>query len=186
MDFVSTFLERSRYYLATEYRVKIRAAVESLPDGALWRRANDESNSVGNLLLHLAGNVRQWIVAGVGGAPDRRDRASEFQARDGADAATLLSSLDAVLDEADAVLAKLTAADLASTRTIQGRDVEVLEAVYHVVEHFSGHVGQIVLIAKMHSPGAIRFYEDAGGLARPIWGEGVEGWTGGQPPTSAR
>jgi uncharacterized damage-inducible protein DinB len=169
MDLANAFLARSRYYLATEYRIKIRTAVESLPDGALWSRPNEESNSVGNLLLHLAGNVRQWIVAGVGGARDNRDRASEFQARDGADAATLLAALDVVLDDADAVLAKLSQADLATSRTIQGRDVEVLEAVYHVVEHFSGHVGQIVLIAKMHSPGSIRFYEDAGGLARPIW-----------------
>ncbi len=169
MDFAHSFLARSRYYLATEYRIKIRAAVEALPDGALWSRPNEESNSVGNLLLHLAGNVRQWIVSGVGGASDTRHRASEFAARDGADAATLLAALDVVLDDADAVLAKLTEADLATSRTIQGRDVEVLEAVYHVVEHFSGHVGQIVLIAKMHSPGAVRFYEDAGGLARPVW-----------------
>ena len=169
MDFASTFLERSRYYLATEYRVKIRAAVESLPDGALWGRPNSESNSVGNLLLHLAGNVRQWIVSGVGGATDVRHRAAEFEARDGVDAAALLSSLDAVLDDADAVLANLTASNLAGSRMIQGRDVNVMEAVYHVVEHFAGHTYQIVLVAKMHSPGAIRFYEDAGGLARPVW-----------------
>jgi len=169
MDFASTFLERSRYYLATEYRIKIRAAVESLPDGALWSRPNDESNSVGNLLLHLAGNVRQWIVSGVGGATDFRHRAAEFQARDGVDAATLLSALDAVLDDADAVLAKLTMADLANSRIIQGRDVYVMEAISHVVEHFAGHLGQIVLVAKRHSPGTIRFYEDAGGLARPVW-----------------
>jgi uncharacterized damage-inducible protein DinB len=169
MDFASTFLERSRYYLATEYRIKIRAAVESLPASALWSRPNAESNSVGNLLMHLAGNVRQWIVSGVGGATDVRNRAGEFQAREGADAATLLSALDAVLDDADAVLAALTAADLAATRIIQGRDVNVMEAIYHVVEHFAGHTYQIVLIAKMHSPGAIRFYEDAGGLARPVW-----------------
>ena len=169
MDLASAFLERSRHYLATEYRIKLRAAVESLPEGALWWRANEESNSVGNLLLHLTGNVRQWIVSGVGGAPDNRYRAAEFDARAGADAVTLLSALDAVLDEADAVLASLTAADLASTRTIQGRNESVLEVVYHVVEHFSGHVGQIVLIAKAQSPGAVRFYEDAGGLARPVW-----------------
>jgi uncharacterized damage-inducible protein DinB len=169
MDLSSAFLERSRHYLATEYRTKLRAAVEALPSDALWWRANDASNSAGNLLLHLAGNVRQWIVSGVGGAPDNRHRAGEFDARAGADAATLLSALDVVLDDADAVLAKLTPADLASSRQIQGRDLTVFEAVYHVVEHFSGHVGQIVLIAKLHSPGAIRFYEDAGGLARPVW-----------------
>ena len=169
MDLASTFLERSRYYLCNEYRIKLRAAVESLPESALWSRPNAESNSVGNLLLHLTGNVRQWIVSGVGGATDVRQRSSEFQARDGADVSTLLAALDEVLDQSDGVLAKLTAADLASSRTIQGRDVNVLEAVYHVVEHFAGHLGQIVLVAKMHSPGAIQFYEDAGGLARPVW-----------------
>jgi uncharacterized damage-inducible protein DinB len=169
MDLASTFLERSRYYLATEYRIKIRAAVESLPHGAQWSRPKAESNSVGNLLLHLAGNVRQWIVSGIGGATDLRNRAGEFQARDGVNASTLLLALDAVLDEADAVLAQLTADDLAGSRMIQGRDVNVMEAVYHVVEHFAGHLYQIVLVAKMHSPGAIRFYEDAGGLARPVW-----------------
>jgi uncharacterized damage-inducible protein DinB len=169
MDFASTFLERSRYYLATEYRIKIRAAVESLPDGALWSRPNAESNSVGNLLMHLAGNVRQWIVSGVGGAADVRDRAGEFAVRDGADAATLLSVLDDALDEADAALSKLTATDLAGVRRIQGRDVNVMEAIYHVVEHFAGHTGQIILVSKMHAPGAVRFYEDAGGLARPVW-----------------
>jgi len=169
MNLSAAFIEQSRHYLATEYRIKVRSAVESLPSEMLWWRANEESNSVGNLLLHLAGNVRQWIVSGVGGAPDKRHRADEFSARAGADAATLLAALEAVLDEADAVLAALTPADLASSRTIQGREISVFEAVYHVVEHFSGHVGQIVLIAKLHSPGAIRFYEDAGGLAHPLW-----------------
>jgi uncharacterized damage-inducible protein DinB len=170
MDLASSFVERSRHFLTHEYRTKLRLAVESLPPDALWWRANEQSNSVGNLLLHLTGNVRQWIVSGVGGSPDTRYRAAEFEARTGADAAALLAALDAVLDEADAVLARLTAGDLASSRLIQGRDVNVLEAVYHVVEHFSGHVGQVVLIAKAQSPGAIRFYEDAGGLAHPIWG----------------
>jgi uncharacterized damage-inducible protein DinB len=169
MDFSSAFLAKSRHYLGTEYRIKMRAAVESLPADALWWRANVSSNSVGNLLLHLSGNVRQWIVSGVGGAPDARDRASEFEARDGGDAATLLAALQATLDEVDAVLATLTADDLASTRTIQGRDITVMEAIYHVVEHFSFHLGQIVLMAKMHAPGAVKFYEDAGGLAKPIW-----------------
>ena len=171
MDDITIFLARSRHYLRTEYPTKLRAAAESLPANALWWRANDQSNSTGNLILHLTGNVRQWIVSGVGGAPSTRDRAGEFAARDGASADVLLVELDRVLDEADAVLARLTASDLSTTRTIQGREITVLEAVYHVVEHFSLHLGQIVLIAKLHTPGAVRFYEDAGGLARPLWPE---------------
>ena len=59
--------------------------------------------------------------------------------------------------------------DLGQVRTIQGRDTTVLEAVYHVVEHFALHLGQVILVAKIHAPGAVRFYEDAGGLARPLW-----------------
>jgi uncharacterized damage-inducible protein DinB len=169
MDTPTTFLARSRHYLGTEYRIKLRAAVESMPADALWWRANATSNSVGNLLLHLSGNVRQWIVSGVGGAPDARHRASEFEATEGGDAATLLAALISTLDEVDAVLATLTPEDLASTRVIQGRDVTVLDAIYHVTEHFSFHLGQIVLLAKMHAPGAVKFYEDAGGLAKPIW-----------------
>ena len=169
MDLAHTFISRSRYYLQNEYRTKIRAAVEALPPDAIWWRANDQSNSVGNLLLHLAGNIRQWIVAGVGRQPDRRNRDSEFAARGGADAAQLLDALEQALDEVDAVIASLAPDDLASRRTIQGREISVLEAVYHVVEHFAGHTYQIILMAKMHAPGAVRFYEDAGGLARPIW-----------------
>jgi uncharacterized damage-inducible protein DinB len=171
MDLASEFIERSRHYLQTEYRTKLRAAVTAMPADALWWRANDQSNSVGNLLLHLTGNIRQWIVSGVGGAPDARDRASEFAARSGADAGELLANLERALDEVDAVLAGLTAEDLGSRRTIQGRELTVFAAVYHVVEHFSLHLGQIILVAKLHAPGTVRFYEDAGGLARPLWPE---------------
>jgi uncharacterized damage-inducible protein DinB len=171
MDIAQRFIDRSRFYLQTEYRIKLRAAVEALPADAVWWRPNEQSNSAGNLLAHLAGNVRQWIISGVGGAPSTRDRAAEFDARSGPAAAELLVSLERTLEEADAVIAKLSAADLATTRSIQGRDVTVLDAIYHVVEHFSLHLGQIILITKLHAPGAIHFYEDAGGLARPVWKE---------------
>ena len=179
MDFPSQFLSLSRAFLGTEYPTKLRAAVEALPADALWWRANEQSNSVGNLLLHLDGNVRQWIVAGVGGvsgtgeggASWKRDRAGEFAAQSGRDAGELLDRLDATLGEADAVLAKLTAETLASECEIQGRQTTVFDAIYHVVEHFSLHLGQIIWAAKMHAPGAVRFYEDAGGLARPLWPE---------------
>src|SRR5215470_9171091 len=103
MNLADSFLDRSRHFLGTEYRVKIRAAVEALPAEALWWRANEESNSVGNLLLHLNGNVRQWILGGVGGAPNERDRAGEFGARSGGTAAELLAQLDRTLDEVDAL-----------------------------------------------------------------------------------
>jgi uncharacterized damage-inducible protein DinB len=168
------FLVKSRYYLATEYPAKIRLATASLSHDDVWRRANIQSNSIGNLLLHLAGNVRQWIVTGIGGAPDSRDRAAEFAATDGPDIDELLELLDASVGDADKVIASLIEADLTKCCTIQGRETTVIEAIYHVVEHFSMHTGQIVLLAKSYSPGSVQFYEDAGGKAVPLWG-GAEG-----------
>lgn len=168
----AAFIARSRHYLALEYPTKLRRAVRALPPDALWSRANDASNSAGNLVLHLAGNVRQWIVGGVAGRPVERDRTAEFTRRDGPDAEEVLATLDAALQDADDVLAGLLPSDLLGRRHIQARDTTVLEAVYHVVEHFALHTGQIILIAKAHSPGAIQFYEDEPrGLARPIWRE---------------
>lgn len=169
-----SFLERSRYYLATEYPAKIRLAVAPLPREVVWRRPDEDSNSIGNLLLHLAGNIRQWIVGGVGGRGVSRDRAGEFAARDGAPAEELLVRLEHVVREADAVLATVAAPELSRTLNIQGRDTTVLGAIYHVVEHFSTHTGQIILLAKMYAPGSVHFYEDAGGIAVPVWG-GSEG-----------
>jgi uncharacterized damage-inducible protein DinB len=169
-DLATRFLERSRYYLGLEYPGKIRLALTQMPADQLWARPNDASNSAGNLVLHLAGNVRQWIVSGVGGAPDIRHRDAEFAARDGAPLADLLATLDAACADATQVLAGLDAATLEETRTIQGRQTNVLSAIYHVVEHFSGHTGQLILMAKAAAPpGSIRFYDDTGGLAKPLF-----------------
>ena len=172
MDIATEFIEQSRHYLAVEYPTKIRRCLDVLPADSLWRRSDEQSNSIGNLLLHLAGNVRQWIISSVGGAPDIRYRAAEFTAREGAATDELFAALRGTLDEADGVLASLSATQLLTRRTIQGRDVTVLDAVYHVVEHFSLHTGQIILLTKLYAPGRITFYEDAGGLAIPRWREG--------------
>ena len=167
MDIARAFLDRSRHYLVREYPTKIQHCLDVLPPNALWRRDDASENSVGNLLLHLSGNVRQWIVSGVGGAPDARRRSSEFEARDGGAALELMADLRGTLQEASAVLSSLDAASLVEARRIQGRDVIVLDAVYHVVEHFSMHTGQIILLTKRYAPGRVQFYEDAGGLAVP-------------------
>ncbi|MCL6650392.1 MAG: DUF1572 domain-containing protein [Chloroflexi bacterium] len=169
MSIAATFLARSRYYLCTEYPAKIRAAVTVLPPERLWWRPHEQANSVGNLLLHLAGNVRQWIVAGVGGHPDVRRRDLEFAARGGAEAEEMLAGLEATIREADSVIVQLLPSELLQRRVIQGRDLTVLEAIYHVVEHFSGHTGQIVWIAKMFAPEKIRFYDDSEGVAKPTF-----------------
>ena len=169
MDIGQNFIDRSRAYLTDEYRIKLRKTIDSLPPEMLWWRPNDESNSVGNLLLHLDGNLRQWIVGAIGGAPDVRNRAGEFAAKEGGTREELMRRVEQTLDEADAVLAKLRPEQLTERRRVQARDVSLLDAVYQVVQHFALHLGQIILVAKAQVPGAVKFYEDAGGNARPIW-----------------
>ena len=168
------FLARSRYYLSKEYLAKIRQCIAVLPEGAAWKRPNESSNSIANLLLHLAGNIRQWIVGGVGGKEVARDRAAEFSARDGGDVRDLLSDLERAVGEVDEVLATVKPEELTRECTIQGRDTTVLAAIYHVVEHFAMHTGQIVMMTKAAAPNAIHFYDDSGWTARPLWG-GAEG-----------
>ena len=143
-----TFLTESRYYLHEEYPASIERAISSLTDEQIWWRPNEGSNSIGNLMLHLAGNVRQWIVAGVGRQPNERNRQQEFDERRKIPKHELLARLTSVLAEADAVLAKLREGELSEARQIQGADTTVMKAVFHVVEHFSMHTGQIQWIAK--------------------------------------
>jgi uncharacterized damage-inducible protein DinB len=169
-----TFLSRSRYWLTKEYPIKLRHCVNVLPPGTVWARPNDGSNSIGNLLVHLAGNVTEWILGGVGGQTISRYRAGEFAQKEGRDGPALLDDLEAVLRKADSVLAALSANNLERSIVIQGRETTVVGAIYHVVEHFAMHSGQIVLLTKIYAPGKIHFYEDAGGLARPTWHHGTE------------
>jgi len=167
------FVARSRYWLTKEYPIKLRHCLNALPRGAVWARPNQDSNSVGNLLIHLTGNVTEWILGGVGGRSYKRYRAGEFAQRDGADASKLMDDLEAVLREVDRVLAGLTEKDLERSVVIQERETNVLGAIYHVVEHFAMHTGQIVFLTKLYAPGRIQFYEEAGGVARPTWHRGT-------------
>lgn len=166
---INTFILQSRRYLSAEYLPKINACVERLGEDDIWWRPNETSNSVGNLILHLAGNVRQWIVVGLGGAADTRDRAAEFAAREGAGRAELMANLEAVIHQADRVLDQLDRTRLAERLTIQGREVTVLEAVYHVVEHFAMHTGQIAYITKLRTGEDLGFYRVTGDIVSHEW-----------------
>ena len=164
-DAGTAMIALSRRHLR-EYITKIRLAVSVLDEHVVWARPNEASNSIGNLMLHLAGNARQWIVSGVGGARDVRDRQSEFDQRAPVSITTLIDRLEQTISDVDRVLASLTPADLQTRRVIQANDVSVLEAIYHVVEHFSMHTGQIILLAKADQPDRVRFYEMVDGHPR--------------------
>jgi Protein of unknown function (DUF1572) len=154
------FLEFSRKKLLEQYWPRMRRAVESLTDEQVWWRPNPASNSVGNLLLHLNGNVQQWMVASFNRLEDARNRPAEFAAAGEVSVAALLERLGQTIDEAAKVLARLTAADLLATYQIQGYTVSGLDAVYQVVEHFGLHYGQIVYITKALQGQDLGFYRE--------------------------
>lgn len=163
------FVDRSRTLLTADYLPKIRACVGVLSEDDVWWRPNGASNSLGHLLLHLSGNLRQWVVSGLGGSPDRRQRHLEFDPDGQAGARALVDDLSRTVAEADAVLAGLDSSILQERRVIQGQSVTGFEAVYTVVEHFSMHTGQIIYIAKLRSGRDLGFYEVTNGIARPRW-----------------
>jgi uncharacterized damage-inducible protein DinB len=171
---VQTFLSKSRSFLSEDYLPKIEGCLAELNDEDIWWRANPESNSIGNLLLHLSGNVRQWIVSGIGGSRDDRVRQQEFDERSGITRAELLARLKQALLEVDAVLASLDASRVLEVRRIQGQDVIVLEAIFHVVEHFSMHTGQIILLTKMLKGAALKFYDFSSGRPEPVWKQAAD------------
>ena len=163
------FLDRSARFLAREFLPRVRAAVDTLDPGDLWWRPNDASNSVGNLLLHLSGNLRQWVVHGVGGADDVRERDAEFGATGGRTAAELLDRLEATVREAARTLERTEPGRLLEPLVIQGMEVTVLHAVYHAVEHFSMHTGQILWIVKARTGRDLGFYRVEDGVAETTW-----------------
>jgi uncharacterized damage-inducible protein DinB len=127
---------------------RIDACVGRLSEEQVWWRPNAETNSVGNLLLHLQGNLSQWVLAGLGGSAYVRHRSEEFTADRAAPKAAMIEGLRRVVQDAQAVIRGLAPNALLSPRQIQGYDVDGVYVVLHVVEHMSYHTGQIVHTTK--------------------------------------
>jgi len=166
VELAALFLKFSREKLVRQYWTRMQAAVGPLTEAQVWWRASEASNSIGNLILHLNGNVRQWLVDSFNGSEDGRDRPAEFAAAGGMTAAELLARLGATMDEADGVLGRLTAEELIAPYTIQSYHVHGLDAVYQVVEHFGLHYGQITYIAKSVTGRDLGFYKELGKTGR--------------------
>lgn len=154
--------------VATEFRrrllgeqlPRLRECVRRLGDAGVWRRPAPHCNSVGNLLLHLRGNTTQWILATFGAVDDARDRPAEFAANSGATGASLLEALGQTWQRACDLVANLPVAELLRPRVVQGRYQETgLSAILHVLEHCSGHAGQIYAWTKQATGEDLRFYD---------------------------
>jgi uncharacterized damage-inducible protein DinB len=169
MEVSQTFINGSASFLAKDFLPKIERCIERLTDEEIWWRPNEESNSIGNLLLHLSGNVRQWIICGLGGDLDQRYRQQEFDERSHIPKSDLIAKLRETVIEAATVLEKLDPNILLEKRTIQGKEVTTLYAIYHVVEHFAMHTGQIITLTKLNTGKDLAFYDLSTGIPRPRW-----------------
>ena len=159
-DMTALFLDFSRRKLFDQYWPRMRGCVESLTDGQVWWRPNPPCNSIGNLILHLNGNVHQWMVASFNRLEDARNRSAEFGDTGSLSASALLERLGATMQEASDVLARLTENELLARYEVQGYNVSGLDAVYQVVEHFGLHYGQIVYITKTLRGADLGFYSE--------------------------
>ena len=162
MDIGARFLRETTLRFRQEYLPRLEKAVAPLRHEDVWWRPHEETTSIGILLRHLEGNVRQWILSGLGDAPDRRARDEEFQGADQPGAEALLDRLRTTTEAACRFLDAFDPAHLGDSYRIQGFGTNALGAVYHVLEHFGWHVGQITWIAKLRAGPShgISFYDD--------------------------
>jgi hypothetical protein len=135
---------------------RIKHCLGQLSEEQLWWRPHPALNSIGNLVLHLCGNVRQWIVAGLGGAADQRDRPAEFAERGPIPKEELVRRLEIVVEEAKGVLARQSARQLLEVRRIQGSEITGLAAIFDSVPHFRGHAQEIVHMTRVQLGDAYR------------------------------
>ena len=162
MEFEKTVWEEmkkeTRRRMFEDNLTRLEKCLNLLTEEELWYRPNENTVSVGNLVLHLCGNIRQWILSGLGGEPDLRQRQSEFDEAGPMPAQQLLEKLKSVLAEVNLLLDRLEPQILVEKRTVQGFDESGLSIIVHVVEHFSYHVGQITYITKAKKNVDLKYY----------------------------
>jgi len=152
----SAFLTEARNTLGGSLK-KIEHCVEQLSDADVWWRQHESHNSIQNVILHLCGNLRQWILHGVSGESDVRDRPLEFSDRARRPKAELVSMLKETVAACDRALEAFPPERLLERRRIQGFDTTVLSAIFDTVSHFVGHQHQIVYITRLRLGDAYRF-----------------------------
>ena len=162
MDIGARFLRETTLRFRQEYLPRLEQALEPLEDADVWWQPHAETTSIGTLMRHLEGNIRQWILSGLGGAPDRRVRETEFAGEDRPTAAALLERLRTTTEAVCRFLDAFDPAKLGDTYRIQGFGTTAMGAVYHVLEHFGWHLGQITWIAKLRAGDThgIAYYDD--------------------------
>lgn len=156
--FKTEFVENAIYRMNESTRM-IKKTFEELSESDIWQKPNNSSNSIGNLILHLCGNIGQYIIASLGENPDTRERDLEFSTSDGLAKAELLEKLIKTVETAKATIENATTEQFLKKRMVQGFDFSGIGVVIHAVEHYSYHTGQIAFWTKILKDKDLGFYD---------------------------
>lgn len=137
---------------------RIIKCLDELTEEQLWMRPNAASNSMGNILLHLCGNIKQYIISALGDRPDIRERDKEFSAAGGYTKKELGDKLKATVENAVAVISDASEEKLMKVHSVQGFDMSGIGIIIHVTEHYSYHTGQVIFWTKLLKPADLGFY----------------------------
>ena len=152
-------VDEAAFRLLQESIPRLHKCLNRLSQEEIWFRPNENTVSIGNLVLHLCGNVRQWLISGLGGAPDHRERQLEFDEPGPLPTEELRVQLDRLSREIEATLEGLSPKQLVSSYHVQGNQVSGVSILVHVVEHFSYHVGQVTILVKSRKNMDMGYYE---------------------------
>lgn len=141
-----------------ENTFKIGTCMKQLDEKDIWFRHNEHINSIGNMILHLCGNVRQYIISSLGGVPDIRERDIEFSTMGGFTNAELTSRWQNTMHEAVTTIGEASPENLLRRRVVQGSDLSGIGIIIHVTEHYSYHTGQIIFLTKLYKNMDMGFY----------------------------
>jgi hypothetical protein len=153
----TAYLAWCRLRLMSHYWPRVQRCVNELSHEQVWWREHESNNSVGNLVLHLVGNLNQFVLATFGGVPDTRDKEREFLERDPVPKEELLRRLEEALRASDKILAEFNPRRFLEKTTLQGRERSFLEVLAVVLEHFALHTGQIIYITKLKTGRDLKF-----------------------------
>jgi uncharacterized damage-inducible protein DinB len=137
---------------------KIIRCLDIIDESDIWKSPNEQLNSVGNLILHVCGNIGQYIISSLGGAEDNRDRDLEISTKGGHTKADLLEKLTGTIQQATFVILQASEEELLNERIVQGMVHTGVGVVIHVTEHISYHTGQIIFLTKLFRNEDMGFY----------------------------
>ncbi|AWV96833.1 DinB family protein [Arcticibacterium luteifluviistationis] len=157
--FQSEFVAQSIFRI-DENPPRIRKCLDLLSETEVWQRPSNSSNSIGNLILHLCGNVRQYAISSLGNLPDKRQRDKEFESKGGYSKAELIFLFEDTINEAKAVIREVNNTEWVKERNVQGFNFTGIAILIHVVEHLSYHTGQIAFYTKLLRDQQLGFYDD--------------------------